>query len=48
MKNREEELAKATKIFTETTNSMVQGIAVFDENILQFYNPVLLKLSKYL
>ena len=44
LKNREEELAKATKIFTETTNSMVQGIAVFDENILQFYNPVLLKL----
>ncbi len=44
LKNREEELAKTTKILSETTNSMVQGIVVFDENILQFYNPVLLKL----
>lgn len=44
LKQREEELAKATRIFTETTNSMVQGIAVFDENTLQFYNPMLIEL----
>ena len=44
LKNREEELAKATRTFANTTASMVQGIAVFAEHKLQIYNPVLLKL----
>ena len=44
LKNHEEELAKTTQIFTNTTNSMVQGIAVFADHKLQIYNPVLLKL----
>lgn len=44
LKEHEEELAKATKLFTETTNSMVQGIVVFDDHKLQFYNPILLEL----
>jgi len=44
LKNREDELEKAAKIFTETTQNMVQGIVVFEDNKVQFYNPKILEL----
>jgi len=44
LKKREEELEQTTRIFTETTNAMVQGIAVFDNDKLTFHNPNLLKI----
>jgi len=44
LKEREQELEETTRIFTETTNAMVQGIAVFDDDKLKFQNPNLLKI----
>jgi signal transduction histidine kinase/CheY-like chemotaxis protein len=44
LKHREEELAKASRLFEDTTENMVQGIAVFENNLLQFYNARLLEL----
>lgn len=44
LKKREEELAKASQLFSDTTENMVQGIVVFEDNRLQFYNLRLLEL----
>lgn len=44
IKMRENELARASQMFTEATNSMVQGMAIFKAEKLQFFNPNLLKL----
>ena len=38
------ELKQASLLLEETTNAMVQGIAIFDKEILQFYNPMLLEI----
>ncbi len=46
LKKREEELEAASSLLEETTNSMVQGIAVFDRETLQFFNPTLIELLK--
>lgn len=44
LKQREEELAKASRLFENTTENMAQGIAVFENHSLQFYNARLLDL----
>lgn len=44
LKLREAELAKASEMFVNATNAMVQGIAIFENQELRFYNPNLLNL----
>jgi len=44
LKAREEELEDLSKLLQDTTDAMVQGMAVFENGILKFFNPTLIKL----
>jgi len=44
LKTHEEELANTTSLLTDTTESMLQGIVVFRQNLLQYYNSRVLSL----